>query len=101
MSGTIVLKQQPTVLTDRSCCPSEEAMVCYAPQWEYVSPLPDMETKGLTPEVLREIIDGINERSKKYFTDNIPPKECKGKIRWIQLILFLLGVIIMIDSHST
>lgn len=60
-----------------------------------------MESRGLTPTVVREIVDGINEKSNQHFRENFPQKACKGKIGWIQLGVLLMGVLIMIDVNST
>merc|ERR1719242_1564885 len=98
MSGTIVLRQQGQV---HEMCSGEDIPMGLAPQWDYVSPTPDMESRGLTPTVLREIVDGINEKSKEHFRENFPQKACKGKIRWIQLGVLLLGALIMIDANSS
>ena len=98
MSGTIVLRNRQAVHGSTGC---NDIPIDLAPQWDYVAPTPDMEAKGLTPTVLRQIVDGINERSQADFRENYPDVKQKKCLRMCQLAVVLLGAFIMLDSYTT
>ena len=97
MSGTIVLRNRQAVNAPNGC---NDIPIDLAPQWDYVNPTPDMEAKGLTPTVLREIVDGINEKSQADYRKNYPDIKQKKCVRISQLGVILLGAFFIIDAAA-
>lgn len=98
MSGTILLRQKEVeVHVESQFCgiffcnetPKVEGM-----QWNYINPTADMEAKGLTPAVLREILSYMNEKSKRDFFAHWTP--IHPLMKCAPFIGMLLGVIIII-----
>merc|ERR1712096_299259 len=42
----------------------------HPPQWQYTTPTPSLQQRGLTPQTLRETIDSINQTAARDFENN-------------------------------
>ena len=60
-----------------------------APAWLYAPPTPQLQEKGLTPDVLQEIVDEINENAKRDYNENYYPNI--GLILCLPIIGILTG----------
>lgn len=70
-----------------------------APQWDYISPTPALEAKGLTTGKLREIIGNINDQSERDVNDNFNP--LYSKLVFLPIIGVFLGFIICASSMGS
>ena len=68
------------------------------PTWQYVSPTPQLEQKGLTSNVLREIIESINQNSLKDFKANYNPNY--SYIAILPILGIIIGFIICITGFG-
>ena len=94
MSGTIKLKQQIHSTGWNHCRCTDCAPNNLGPQWDYVSPLPDMQSRGLTPTVLRGIVEELNTMSADHYASNFDPMRFRMSRLglWLFVIGFVLGL---------
>lgn len=69
-----------------------------APQWDYISPSPALEAKGLTAGELDEIIGNINEQAHRDVNDNYNP--LYSKLMFLPVFGLLLGFMLSVTCSE-